>query len=126
MTTIINKIFNTVTTFIKFTQHSLTFITCTTIINKVSIGKCYNMENILNLFEKFLYIINDRHGEVMCAKYGRSRMNGAHTVRLADFVGLSAKVVQPTAFFLKKKVNFVQLLSPPLAGQHGSLLMKCI
>ena len=74
------------------------------------------MENIFNLFEKFLYIINDRHSEVMCAKYGRSRMNSACTVCLADFVGLPAKVVWPTAFFLKKKVIFVWLLCWPLAS----------
>ena len=42
----------------------------------------------------------------MCAKYGRSRMNDAHTVCLADFVGLPAKVVWPTAFFSKKKAIF--------------------
>ena len=50
-------------------------------------------KNILNLFEEFLYIINDRHSEVMCAKYGRSRMNNACTVCLANFVSLPAKVV---------------------------------
>ena len=33
------------------------------------------MKNILNLFEEFLYIINDRYSDVMCAKYGTSRMN---------------------------------------------------
>ena len=65
------------------------------------------MENILNLFEKFLYIIKGRHSEVMCAKYARSRMNDACTVCLADFVSLPAKVVWPTAFFLKKKSIFV-------------------
>ena len=56
-----------------------------------------------NVFEKFLYIISDRHSEVMCAKYGRSRMNDACAVCLANFVGLPAKVIWPTAFFLKKK-----------------------
>ena len=61
------------------------------------------MKNILNLIEKFLYTINDRHSEVMCAKYGRSRINDACTVCLADFVSLPAKVVQLTAFFSKKK-----------------------
>ena len=30
------------------------------------------------MFEEFLYIINDRYSEVMCAKCGRSRMNDAH------------------------------------------------
>ena len=74
------------------------------------------MKNILNLFEKFLYIISDRHSEVMCAKYGRSRMNDVHTVSLANFVSLPAKVIWPTTFFLKKKVIFVWLLCWLLAG----------
>ena len=74
------------------------------------------MKNILNLIEKFLYIINDRHSEVMCAKYGRSRMNDAHTVCPANFVSLLAKVIWPTTFFSKKKVIFVWLLCLPLAG----------
>ena len=78
------------------------------------------MKNILNLFEEFLYIINDRYSEVMCAKYGRSRMNGACTVCPVDFVSLPAKVVWPTAFFLKKKSIFVRLLCWPLAIQPGS------
>ena len=68
---------------------------------------CAYEKIFLNLFEEFLYIINDRYSEVMCAKYGRSRMNDAHTVCLADFVGLPAKVVWLTAFFLKKKSIFV-------------------
>ena len=84
------------------------------------------MKNILNLFEKFLYIINDRHSEVMCAKYGRSRMNDVHTVCPANFVGLPAKVIQLTTFFLKKKAIFVWLLCWPLAGQPGSQLMNCV
>ena len=74
------------------------------------------MRNILNLFKKLLYIINDRHSEVMCAKYSKSRMNDACTVCPANFVGLPAKVVQPTAFFLKKKVIFVWLLCWSLAS----------
>ena len=82
------------------------------------------MKNILNLFKKILYIINDRHSEVMCARYDRSRMNDVCTVCLADFVGLPAKVVWPTAFFLKKKVIFVWLLCWPLASQPGSQLMN--
>ena len=69
---------------------------------------CVHTKNILNLFKEFLYIINDRHSEVMCAKYGRSRMNDVHTC-LADFVGLPAKVIWPTTFFLKKKLIFVRL-----------------
>ena len=54
----------------------------------------------------------------MYAKYDRSRMKDAHTVCPANFVGLPAKVVQLTAFFLKKKMIFVQLLCQPSAGQH--------
>ena len=38
---------------------------------------------------------------------GRSRMNNVHTVCPADFVGLPAKVVWLTAFFLKKKAIFI-------------------
>ena len=84
------------------------------------------MKNILNLIKRFLYIINDRHSEVMCAKYGRSRMNNAHTVCPANFVSLPAKVIWLTTFFSKKKAIFVWLLCLLLAGQHGSQLMKCI
>ena len=43
----------------------------------------------------------------MCAKYGKSRMNDVHTICPADFAGLPAKIVWPTTFFSKKKVNFV-------------------
>ena len=64
--------------------------------------------------------------EVMCAKYGRSRMNDACTVCPADFVGLPAKVIWPTTFFLKKKAIFVWLLCWPLAFQPGSQLMNCV
>ena len=45
--------------------------------------------------------------EVLIAKYGGSRMNNALTISPADFVGLPAKVVWPTASFLKKKLIFV-------------------
>ena len=62
----------------------------------------------------------------MCAKYGRSRMNDACTVCLADFVGLPAKVIWLTAFILKKKVIFVWLLCQPSTGQPGSQLMNCV
>ena len=65
------------------------------------------MKNILNLFKELLYIIYDKHSEDMCAKYGRSRMNNVHTICLANFVGLPAKVIWPIAFFLKKKLIFV-------------------
>ena len=60
----------------------------------------------------------------MYAKYDRSRMNDACTVCLANFVRLLGKVVWPTAFFLKKKMIFVQLLCQPLASQLGSQLMN--
>ena len=74
------------------------------------------MKNILNLFEELLYIIYARHSEDMCAKYGRSRMNDVHTICLADFASLPAKIVRPTTFFSKKNVNFVQFLHWPLAS----------
>ena len=63
----------------------------------------------------------------MCAKYGRSRMNNACTIGLADSVGHPSKVVQSTTFFLKKKVIFVRLLCQPPAGQLKSQHMNsCI
>ena len=74
------------------------------------------MKNILNLFEELLYIIYARHSEDMCSKYGIPRMNDVHTICPADFASLPAKVIWPTTFFLKKKVNFVQLLCQLLAG----------
>ena len=55
----------------------------------------------------------------MCTKYGRSRMNNAHTVCPANFVGLPAKVVWPTAFFSKKKAIFVWLLCWPWLANLG-------
>ena len=61
----------------------------------------------------------------MCAKYGRSGMNDACTIGLADFVSLPAKVIQLTTFFFKKKAIFVQLLCWPSASQPGSQLLKC-
>ena len=48
----------------------------------------------------------------MCAKYGRSRMNGVHTISLADSVSCPAKVI-----WSKKKAIFVQLLCQLLASQ---------
>ena len=83
-------------------------------------------KSILNLIEKFFYIINDRYSEAMCAKYCRSRMNDVCTVCPANFVSLPAKVVQLTAFFLKKKVIFVWLLCWPPASQPGSQLLNCV
>ena len=64
------------------------------------------MENILNLFKELLYIIYAGHSKDMCAKYGRSRMNDAHTISPSDSVSLPAKVVQSTALFLQKKAIF--------------------
>ena len=51
----------------------------------------------------------------MCAKYHSSNVNDAHTICLADSVSLPARVVQLTAFFLKKKMIFTRLLEQPLA-----------
>ena len=65
------------------------------------------MKNILDLFKELLYIIYDRHSGDMCAKYGRSRMNDAHTISLANSIGRPAKVVWLTTFFSKKKAFFV-------------------
>ena len=42
----------------------------------------------------------------MCAKYGRSRMNNAHTISPTNFVGLPAKSIQSTAFFLDSESIF--------------------
>ena len=72
--------------------------------------------NILILIKKLPYIINTGYSEIICANYDGSKMNDVHTVCPADFVGLPAKVVWLTAFLLKKKAIFVQLLCWPLAG----------
>ena len=42
------------------------------------------------------------YSEVLIAKYGGSRMNDAWTISLANFVSLPAKIIWPTAFFLKR------------------------
>ena len=55
------------------------------------------------------------HGKNMCIKYGRSRMNDAHTMSTADLVGLAAKVARSTALFPKKKTNFVRHSCRPSA-----------
>ena len=65
------------------------------------------MENILNLFEELLYIIYTSHSKGMCAKYGRSRMNDAHTISPSNPVGLPAKSIWLTAFFLDSESIFV-------------------
>ena len=49
-----------------------------------------------------LYIINNGYSDIICAKYDGFRMNNACTVHLANFVGLPAKVIWPTTFFLKR------------------------
>ena len=63
-------------------------------------------ENILILSKEKLYIIYASHIEGMCAKYGRSRVNDAHTISLADSVSLPTKVVRSTALFSKKEDDF--------------------
>ena len=98
-------------------QHSST-------INKVTILYCVHTKNILDLFEELLYIIYDRHSGDMCAKYGRSRMNDAHTISPADSVGRPAKVGRLTKFFLKKKAIFVRLSCWPMAGRLVSQHMN--
>ena len=75
------------------------------------------MENILVQNENFFYIIYASHSKNMCTKYGRSRMNDAHTMSTADLVGLPAKVVRPIAFFLNSESIFVRLLHWPSAGR---------
>ena len=63
----------------------------------------------------------------MCAKYGRSKMNDAHTISPVDSVGCPAKGIRSTALFLKKKTIFVRLLHRPLAGRLRSQHMNsCI
>ena len=81
-------------------------------------------EKYFKFIQNFLYIINDRHSDVMCAKYGGSRMNNVHTICPANFVSLPAKVVWPTTFFSKKKVIFVWLLCQLSASRPGSQLMN--
>ena len=80
------------------------------------------MKIILNLFKELLYIIYDSHSKVLIAKYDGSRMNDACTISSADFVSRTAKIVQSTTFFSKKKAIFVQLLHQPpsswLMSQH--------
>ena len=82
--------------------------------------------NILILIKKLSYITNKGYSEIICTKYGGSRMNDVHTICLADIIGLPAKVVWSMVFFLKKKVIFVQLLCRPPASRPGSQHLKCI
>ena len=74
------------------------------------------MLNIFNLIENFLDIINNKHCLITCAKYYSSSVDDAHTIYPANIVDPPAKVVQPTTFFLKKKMIFVWLLCWPLAS----------
>ena len=74
------------------------------------------MLNNFDLFKNFLNIINNDQYLITCAKYYSSSMSDACTTCLADIVGLPAKVVRLTAFFLKKKTIFVRLLCQLLAG----------
>ena len=81
-------------------------------------------KNILDLFKELPYIIYDRHSGDMCAKYGRSGMNDAHTISPANPVGRPAKVIWLTTFFSKKKAFFVQLSCQPTASQLVSQHMN--
>ena len=63
--------------------------------------------NIFKLIKIFIDIINNKYYMVVGAKYDSSIMNDAHTNYPADIVGLPAKVVWSTAFFLKKETIFV-------------------
>ena len=69
-----------------------------------------------NLVENLIDIINNKYSLIMGAKYYSSNMNDACTIYLADIVGLPAKVIWLTAFFLKNKMIFIQLLCWLLAG----------
>ena len=71
---------------------------------------------ILNNLKNLLDIIIKEHYLIMCAKYYSSVMNNVHTKCPANNVGLPAKVIWPTMFFLKKKMIFVWLLCQLLAG----------
>ena len=84
------------------------------------------MLNIFNLIENFLDIISNKHYLITRAKYYSSNMNDAYTIYPANIVSPPAKVVWPTAFFLKKKTIFIQLLCWLSAGQLGSQLIKCV
>ena len=84
------------------------------------------MSNIFNLIENFIDIINNKCSLIMGVKYYNFSMNDVHTICPANNVSLPAKVVQLTAFFLKKKLIFVWLLCQPSAGRLGSQLMKCV
>ena len=65
----------------------------------------------------------------MCAKYGRSRMNDAHTISLTDSVSRPAKVIWSTALFLKKKMIFFFVLlscQPPAGRLRSQHMNSCL
>ena len=74
------------------------------------------MSNIFNLIGNFIDIINKKCCLIMGAKYYNSSMNDACTIYPADIVGHPTKVIWLTAFYLEKKLIFIQLLCWPLAG----------
>ena len=61
------------------------------------------MLNISKLIKIFIDIINNKYYMVVDAKYDSYIMNDAHTNYPANIVSLPAKVIRPTAFFLKRK-----------------------
>ena len=63
-------------------------------------------KNILDLFKELPYIIYDRHSGDMCAKYGRSGMNDAHTISPADPVSHPAKVIRSDHILFEKESVF--------------------
>ena len=84
------------------------------------------MSNILNLIQKFLYIINNRYSEILCAKYDSSIMNGVCIVCPANYVSLPAKVVQLTAFFSKKSDFCTAFVSATSQLTQGSAHEVCL
>ena len=105
-------------------KHSIQHFIYTTLIDKVTTLYYVCMQSVtqnnLIWIEKNFHIINAIYSEVLIAKYGGSRINEAHTVCPADFVGLPAKVIWPTTFFLKKESDFLLLLCQSLVGWCGS------
>ena len=72
--------------------------------------------NILILIKKLLYIINNRYGEIICAKFDGSRMNNACTVCPAECCQPPCKIHMADHVLFEKESNFVQLLCQPSAG----------
>ena len=63
--------------------------------------------NNFGLFKNFLDIINEDQYLIICAKYYSSSMSDAHTISLADIVGLPAKVIWPIALFSNSESIFI-------------------